>query len=324
MNRKLVALLCVMTMIMGLIPVAYGSEMKLSLNPNTWFDKTVDKAAKYLEDQGYIASDDNKNGLLSDMVWKFTGKNMAPYNVNLYYDSDTREISWVIYQFDPDPELFSKIYESLTMLCGEPAFAEEREDKQERVTITYPEAYAWRDVAERYNIVSSGKANGDLGTIDDIKKGKTGFSLRIFRPKDKAEETAKPTATLKPTATPKPVKLEVSIASVKIKDTNYGTREFYIQFKNNADQTVDRIDFQVQGFNRYGELIEEYNINTVEFYLDEEIGAGKTSPKNIYYTYYMLNEATKIKVAIVKYHMKNGRTVTVPEYQYKWETFEKN
>ena len=117
--------------------------------------------------------------------------------------------------------------------------------------------------------------------------------------------------------------VEVTVDSVEIKDTRYGTREFYIRFKNNASVTVDRIDFQIQGYNRYGERITQYNIDTIEFYYDEEIKPGKLSPKNYYYNYYMLNEATKIKIAIVKYHTTDGRTVEVPEIHLKWYTFEK-
>ncbi len=39
--------------------------------------------------------------------------------------------------------------------------------------------------------------------------------------------------------------------------------------------------------------------------------------------YYMLDEATKIIIAILKYHTTNGKTIEVPEYQLKWSTFEK-
>ena len=99
--------------------------------------------------------------------------------------------------------------------------------------------------------------------------------------------------------------------------------EKYIRFKNNASVTVDRIDFRIKGYNRYGELIKQYNIDTIEFYFDDEIKPGKLSPKDYYYNYYMLNEATKIKIAIVKYHTTDGKTIEVPEYQLKWSTFGK-
>ena len=69
--------------------------------------------------------------------------------------------------------------------------------------------------------------------------------------------------------------------------------------------------------------IVQYNVDAVDFYYDEEIKPGKLSPKNYYYNYYMLNEATKIKITILKYHTTDGRIVEVPEYQLKWSTFEK-
>ena len=87
--------------------------------------------------------------------------------------------------------------------------------------------------------------------------------------------------------------------------------------------TVDRSDFLVIGYNRYGERIDYYGSNTFSFYTDEELKPGKTTPQDYYYTQSALNEATKIRIAIEKYHTTDGKTVTVPEYQLKWSTYTK-
>ena len=64
-------------------------------------------------------------------------------------------------------------------------------------------------------------------------------------------------------------------------------------------------------------------MDTIAFYTDEIIKPGKLSPKDIYYYSFMLNEATTIKIAIIKYHTTNGKTVEIPTNHLKWYTFKK-
>ena len=297
-------------------------KLDVSLNPTDWFGKTVDELEKELLASGYQADSGNGTGIFADIVRKYANHALCPSEVSVWIDSYTKQISLVGLAFQKSPAMFSQLCQSLTLVFGEPTFVESREDKQKHVVVTYPEAYVWAGDTVEYNLLSQNRSEKVLGTIEDIKKGVTGFTIRIFENHTETP-TPNPTVKSKPTVTPKPVNVQVSINSVEIKDTRYGTREFYIRFKNNGKVTVDRIDFLVIGYNRYGERIDYYGNNTFSFYTDEELKPGKTTPQDYYYTQSALNEATKIKIAIEKYHTTDGKTVTVPEYQLKWSTYTK-
>ena len=324
--KKMMIGICTFLIVIGCLisgsSVIAEEKLSVSLSPTAWFGKTMNELEKELLAAGYQADSGNGTGFLADIVRKYGNQALCPAEVSLWMDSDTKQISWVGLGFQKSPAMFSQICQSMTLVFGEPTFVESREDKQERVVVTYPEAYVWEGDSVEYNLLGQNRSEKVLGTIEDAQKGITGFTLRIFEKHPEAP-TPNPTVKPKPTATPKPVNVQVSVNSVEIKDTRYGTREFYIRFKNNGKVTVDRIDFLVIGYNRYGERIDYYGSNTFSFYTDEELKPGKTKPQDYYYTQSALNEATKIKIAIEKYHTTDGKTVTVPEYQLKWSTYTK-
>ena len=320
--KKLACLFCTVLILAGMICcTAAADTLAVNFSADTWFDQTVEEVGKYLEKSGYKKAD--QNDLFKDVVWQYTNASQAPNTVNVWFDSDDHIVDMVVCIFGKSPEMFEQLYQSLTMLYGEPEFVPEWEDKQERVTVTYAESYTWNAGKVKYYASSGNKSDGNVGSFSEVLKGNTDFTFRILQVEEEPSvPTATPTATPRPTATPKPVKVEVSIENVEIKDTRYGTREFYIRFRNNAAVAVDRIDFLVQGYNRYGELLVQNRIDTVSFYYDDVLAPGKLIPTNYYYTHYMLNEATKIRIAIQKYHTADGKTIEIPEYQLKWETFE--
>lgn len=133
-----------------------------------------------------------------------------------------------------------------------------------------------------------------------------------------------PMPTVQPTA--KPVHVDISIESTSFGENSIGTPTLYVQFKNDHNcVAVDRIDFAVKCFNVYGQEEKPYGrYDYTEFFYDELINVGKISPSDYYWTLYGVSSVYQVKIAITKYHLKSGETVTVPENQWNWETWTKN
>lgn len=325
-KREIISLLLIACIVLGGFSTTHAASKKLGLNDVVdWFGKKVEEAGKQVEAFGYKPSADNKTGLLKNVAWEFTNNQAEPYSVVLWFNTEGRDVTRIIYKYGADSEKFSQITDSLSLLFGDPTHQEYEEKKEGGYLIMQNETLTWNGEAITYIIGFANKSDGSRGTLEDAKKGTAGFSMNFIQAEKETskapKETIKPTYTPKPTATPKPVNVEVSVYSVDIKSTRYGTKEFYIRLKNNSSVGVDRVDFYVQAYNTYGERIDSYGAYIFSFYCDELINPGKITPKDYYYSHYSLNEAAKIKIAIVKYHRTDGRTVEVPENQYKWQTF---
>ncbi len=323
---RLLALLLFACLLTGLFSVALAESQDIGLyDANDWFGKKIEEVGSKIEALGYKPDTDNKTGILKDVAWRFNNEKSAPYSIVAWFNTEGRDVTHITYHYKKDADTYKSITQSLTMLFGNPVYQEYSEERtSNQIRIKY-ESLNWSGTGFVYGIGFADKDDGSRGTMEDAKAGRTGFAINIIQTENNLNEykdTPEPTDTPKPTPTLKPVNVEVSIDSVDIKDTKYGTRYFYIRFKNNASVNVDRIDFKVQGFNRYGERIVRYNVDTVDFYYDDVIKPGKTTPSNWRYNYYMLDEATKIKIAVIKYHTSDGKTVEIPEYHWQWFTYE--
>ncbi len=324
--KKVITALLIFTVLFSLTAVA--EEHAIGLNDvKEWFGETIEDVSKKIEECGYKAEPDNKTSIMRDVAWEFTNEKLAPYSVVAWFNSEGRDVTQFVLKYHKDANLFNQMRQSFTLLFGEPIHQEFSDVTKDGHRTIVPETISWDEKGYIYRIGFSSRPDGSRGSLKDTENGEAGFSVVITQHEEESEsseETAQPSATPRPTATPRPVKVEVDLHSVEIKDSRYGSsRQFYIRFKNNASSTVDRIDFLIKGYNRYGERIVQYNADTFEFYIDEEIKPGKVSPANIYFYQSALDEATKIKIAIQKYHTADGRTVTVPDYQLSWTTYEK-
>lgn len=135
-----------------------------------------------------------------------------------------------------------------------------------------------------------------------------------------------PAATHVPKAvasTPTPVELKLRIESVKIKQNSIGVPELYARFTNTGSSSIDRFDFLVECYDRYGEVIKGHGIyNYSSCYFEGSIlSPNATSSKDYYWTLYGCNGTVSVKIAITKYHTTNGQTVEIPEDQYRWKKF---
>ena len=302
------------------------SEAKgIGLNDlNDCFGKRVEDIVETVENLGYEPNPENETGILKNAAWEFTSDSLEPFSIVAWFNTEGRDVTRFVYKYSPDAELFKQIRESLNMLFGEATYQDYREERSEkRITIT-AESLSWKGVGIVFSIGFQKNNDGERGTLKAAEAGLCGFSVGIMPYEETNEkqpkETPEPTATAKPTNTPEPVNVEIAVEKVTIKQRN-STREFYIRLKNNSNVTIDRVDFVVIGYNRYGEQLTRYNIDRVLFYYDDQVKPGKTTPENWRYSHYLLNEATKIKIAIQKYHFIDGRTIEIPEYQLKWSTY---
>ena len=135
-----------------------------------------------------------------------------------------------------------------------------------------------------------------------------------------ASPTASPTPKVV-ASTPVPIVLRIE--SVTIKQNSIGIPELYARFTNTGSSSIDRFDFLVECYDRYGEVIKSYGIYDYSscYFEDSILSPNATTSKNYYWTLYGCNGTVSVKIAITKYHTTNGMTVEIPEDQYQWKKF---
>ena len=144
-----------------------------------------------------------------------------------------------------------------------------------------------------------------------------------------SHETSTPTVstspnhTTKPTPIPTPVIMDVSIYSVRLGENSIGKPEIYARFTNTStSETIDRVDFYIECYDAYGDLIKSYNhYDMIDCFYDERINPGKTSSSDHYWTIFGCEGVKTIKIAIHRYHTTKGKTVSLSDSQLMWETY---
>ena len=130
--------------------------------------------------------------------------------------------------------------------------------------------------------------------------------------------------TVKPTATPIPsVSLPFEIASVSIKKNSIGTPELFVVFRNTGKKSIDRIDFAVECYDVYGNIVKGYGYYdyTTCYFESGIIGPGRSTPTDHRWTLYGFDGTRNVKIAITRYHLTDGTSVTIPENRWVWKKY---
>ena len=166
----------------------------------------------------------------------------------------------------------------------------------------------------------SGSVDGDFGPA-------TERAVKAFQAQYRLDETGiadhKTLKKLYSIDLPDPQDLEVKIT--RLTSNSIGTPEIYVQFKNVSDKAIDRIDFVVYTYDAYGDKIKPYDYYdcTGCYYDDSVLQPGGSTPSDWCWTLYDCEGVKKVRVAIEKYHFKNGKTVSIPYSKYVYYTYEK-
>lgn len=157
-------------------------------------------------------------------------------------------------------------------------------------------------------------ANGDIGYVlqRTVKSDNSASTPLSATPQPKTVSSAAA-----------PVELNLRIESVIIKQNSIGLPELYARFTNTGSSSIDRFDFLVECYDRYGDVIKSHGVYDYSscYFEDSILAPNASSPKDYYWTLYGCNGTVSVKIAITKYHTTNGQTFEIPEDQYRWKKF---
>lgn len=162
----------------------------------------------------------------------------------------------------------------------------------------------------------NGKADGDFGkgTAGAIEKFQSDEGLPVNGIADNETQ-------IRLYAKEIPFRPDVKVASVRTGQSYSGSLQLYVQLENVGKSTIDRVDFHVQCWNAYGELMTYKGSKYVDCYYSSDIKAGKKMPSDWHYDFSGLNGATKFAICIYRYHYKNGETVDIDLSDQTWDVF---
>ena len=172
------------------------------------------------------------------------------------------------------------------------------------------------------------------GSADGIYGNGTAGGVSKFQASEGLEQTgiADPETQARLFARELPREQPIIVQPVKLSVNSAGTPELYVQFKNNTNETIDRLDFYVQCWNTYGEKIKgygryDYSDNYYEatsddYYSGGPIKPGKSTPSDWYWGLYGFDETRRVKIAVHRYHTLEGSAVNIPDSELFWVEFE--
>lgn len=134
-------------------------------------------------------------------------------------------------------------------------------------------------------------------------------------------QSATPTQTLEsiPTESSSPFPIEIS--TIKLGNNSIGTPEIRLVIKNIGDKPIDAFNFIAECYDNYGDRVfgYSYNDNFKGTYQGENgvIKAGKIS-SSITWDLYGFDMTTKVRVALIKCHEKDGNTYELNLNDYTW------
>lgn len=140
----------------------------------------------------------------------------------------------------------------------------------------------------------------------------------IHTPKPSPSDTPTPT----PSPTPEPVDVPIEITS-GVLYTEYNVTNLELTVHNTGSVGIDAYDADVQAYNNYGELVQQYSLDatTISYNAGGDfpiIQPGDETDGDVYWSLYGVKNAAMVKVAITRCHTTSGDTINVPEGQYKW------
>jgi len=137
---------------------------------------------------------------------------------------------------------------------------------------------------------------------------------------------AKVTPTPSPSPTPAPTPIPESkafyVTGCRLYKV-YDYMRFQVNAKNISQYTVDAFDVKVRAYNNYGEALGYYGdwLETEKGYTENDttVKPGRTYKSGSYYwDLFGFDTATKIEVAVYRYHTADGQTVVIDPADYIW------
>lgn len=162
----------------------------------------------------------------------------------------------------------------------------------------------------------NGKADGDYGkgTAGAVEKFQSDEGLPVSGVADNDTQVRLYAKEI-------PFRSDIKVASVRTGSTYSGALQLYIQLENVGNSTIDRVDFHVQCWNAYGELMTYQGSKYMDCYYNSDLKSGKKMPSDWYYDLSGYNGATKFAICVYRYHYKNGETVDIDVSDQTWEVF---
>lgn len=117
--------------------------------------------------------------------------------------------------------------------------------------------------------------------------------------------------------------MPLEIVSVEIKHNSIGTPEIYVVVKNTGHNSIDAFNFEVRGYDSYGDIIDYIGADTFTCTYDGDVKAIKPdgeSQRNRYWSLYQLDSASKFEVALTKCHDSSDTTYELKESAKVWYT----
>ena len=163
------------------------------------------------------------------------------------------------------------------------------------------------------------KANG-------LKAGKTvtiADQELIFSDAAVPAPTPSPAPTNTPAPTPIPDEAVLELTKVSL-FTRYNNLKFRVEAQNNSkDCTIDAFNLTVRAYNRYDEQLAWYGrLEALEYGFTEQAckitSAKKYTMGSYYFDLFGWDTATRIEVAVSRYHTTDGKTVDIPKEKLVW------
>ena len=131
------------------------------------------------------------------------------------------------------------------------------------------------------------------------------------------EDSDTTTSESEPVATVEPAPISISINDLV--RNSAGTPELYVSFTNTGDANIVAMDFWVECYDAYGDVIK--GCGDYDYYAgtyDKGISVGGSSPSDCQWSMYGFDNTTDVKVGIIKYKLEGGDTVEIPENEIVW------
>ena len=102
---------------------------------------------------------------------------------------------------------------------------------------------------------------------------------------------------------------DIEISSAKFKKDILGIPELNVVFRNNGNDTIDRLDFCVKCYDIYGDQVNQaMECNLV----DIQLKPGAQTSKYKSWLFSGFDNVKSVEIAVMKYHTTSGKTIEVP------------